>query len=177
MSISSEHPVGADQIYAALVAMGSELVLDPELWPEGPQEDDRRRLLGVLLAQVELEITAATRLGSDHEADEGEVLIGWVDQAGPDSRLSSNVLVNRLQRTGVQLMGLEEDETPPSRAASAMAIAAAADTFSAHLHFQDGDMEGVRLSLGRAETSVIEILRNMHDLRVAIGDAAEEPDE
>lgn len=103
-------------------------VLDPELWPEGPQEEDRRRLLGVLLAKTELEITAATRLG--HDQDEGEVLLGWIEAAGPDSALSTNVLVNRLQRTGVQLMGLEEAETPPGRLAACMAVVTAADTFS-----------------------------------------------
>ncbi|MEU9115191.1 hypothetical protein AB0D04_26255 [Streptomyces sp. NPDC048483] len=131
--------------------------------------------LGVLLAKAEPEITAATRLGNDQ--DEGEVLLGWIEQVGPDSALSTNVLVNRLQRTGVQLMGLDEEETLPGRMASAMAMAVAADTLGAHLHFQDGDVDGVRKGLGRAETALIEIQRNIHDLRVAIGDAEEEPDE
>ncbi|TLQ38863.1 hypothetical protein [Streptomyces marianii] len=167
--------MSAEQVYAALVALGAEPVLDPELWPQGPQEEDRRRLLGVLLAQVELEITAAMRL--DNDQDEAEVLLGWAGQVGPDSALSANVLVNRLHRTGVQFMGLDEEETLPGRAASAMAVVAAADTFGAHLHFQDGDVEGVRRALGRAEASLIEVQRNMHDIRVAIGDAQEEPDE
>ncbi|WP_331752843.1 hypothetical protein OG440_38605 (plasmid) [Streptomyces sp. NBC_00637] len=172
MSIRSEHPVGPDQIYAALVALGCAPVLDPELWPQGPQEEDRRRLLGVLLATTELEITAATRLGSDE--DEAEVLLGWTGQVGPESDLTANVLVNRLHRTGVQLMGLEEEETPAGRMAATMALVAAADTFGAHLHFQSGDVAGVRRALGRAETSVIELQQGMHDLRVAIGDSEEE---
>ncbi|MEU0108345.1 hypothetical protein ABZ313_23705 [Streptomyces sp. NPDC006251] len=175
MSIRSEHPASADQVYAALVALGAEPVLDPELWPRGPQEEDCRRLLGVLLAKVELEITAATRLESDE--DEAEVLLGWSGQVGPDSSLSANVLVNRLHRTAVQLMGLDEAETPPGRSASAMAVVAAADSFGAHLHFQKGDVDGVRRALGRAETSLIEVLRNVHGLRVDIGDAEQEPDE
>ncbi|MGP8304511.1 hypothetical protein ACTPOK_42860 [Streptomyces inhibens] len=86
MSISSEYPVSADQIYQALVALGAKPLFDPEVRPEGPQDEDRRRLLGALLTKVELEITAATRLGSDE--NEGEVLLGWIEEAGPHSRES-----------------------------------------------------------------------------------------
>lgn len=53
-------------------------------------------------------------------------------------------------------------------------MALAADTFDSHLHFQHGDVAGVRRALGRAEASVIEMQQSMHDLRVAIGDAEEE---
>lgn len=134
------------------MALGTEPVIDPEVWLQGSQDEDRRRLLGVLLAKVELEITAAMRLG--HDQDETEVLLGWTGQVGPDSDLSANVLVNRLQRTGVQLMGLDEEETPPGRAASSMAVVVAADTIGAHLHFQAGDVEGVRRALGRAEEKI-----------------------
>ncbi|MFF4694294.1 hypothetical protein [Streptomyces chattanoogensis] len=143
--------------------------------PEGPQDEDRQRLLGALLTEVELEITAATRLGSDE--DKGEVLLGWIEEAGPDSGLTDNVLVNRLHRTGAQLLGLDEDEAFPGQTAASMAIVVAADTFGAHLRFQDGDVEGVRRALGRAEVSVIEVQQSMHDLRVAIGDAEEEEEE
>jgi hypothetical protein len=72
VSISSEHPVSAEQVYAALVALGAEPVLDPELWPEGPQEDDRLRLLGALLARTELEITASTRPADEQLEDVSE---------------------------------------------------------------------------------------------------------
>ncbi|MDX2683665.1 hypothetical protein [Streptomyces soliscabiei] len=47
----------------------------------------------------------------------------------------------------------------------------AADTFAGHLRFRDGDVEGVRRVLGRAEAAVINVQENMRDLRVAIGDA------
>ncbi|MEU9198138.1 hypothetical protein [Streptomyces hundungensis] len=95
---------------------------------------------------------------------------------GPDSALSANVLSNRLERTGLQLMGVEE-ETPPGRQASLMAVVAAADLFGAHLRFQRGDVEGMRQALGRAETSIIGMMQGIHDLRVAVGDAQEEPEE
>ncbi|MFF1691689.1 hypothetical protein [Streptomyces sp. NPDC058254] len=175
MSIRSERPLSADQVYRALVVLGAEPLFDPEVRPEGPQDEDCRRLLGVLLAKVELEITAAPQLGGDE--DEGEVLLGWIEEAGPDSGLTDSVLVNRLHRTGVQLLGLDEDETFPGQSASSMAIVVAADTFGAHLRFQDGDVEGVRRALGRAEVSMIEVQQSMHDLRVAIGDAEEEEED
>jgi hypothetical protein len=174
VSISSEHPVSAEQVYTALVALAAEPVLDPVLWPEGPQEDDRLRLLGALLARTELEITASTRLAQME--DVAETVTGWAEHVGPDSDLSANVLSNRLERTGVQLMG-EEEETPPGRAASFMAVVTAADALGAHLRFERGDVEGVRQALGRAEASVIGILQGIHGLRIAIGDTQEEPEE
>ncbi|MFJ9844182.1 hypothetical protein ACIRYZ_27735 [Kitasatospora sp. NPDC101155] len=151
------------------------IVLDPAgRYHASFVEENRRRLLGVLLAKVELEVTAATRLGIDQ--DQAEVLLGWIDQAGPDgSAVSTNALTNRLQRTGVQLMDLDQDETPPGRMASAMAIAVAADALSAHLHFENGDVDGVRRALGRTEAALIEAQQSIHDLRVEIGDVDEEP--
>lgn len=80
--------------------------------------------------------------------DVAEAVIGWAEEVGPDSDLTANVLSNRLERTGWQLMG-EKEETPPGRVASFMAVVAAADTFGAHLRFQRGDAEGVRQALGR----------------------------
>lgn len=124
-------------------------LFDPEVRPEGPQEEDRRPLLGALLAQTELEVTAAPRL--DSEEEEGQVLLGWIEEVGPDSALSANVLVNRLHRTGVLPLGLDQDETFPGQSAASMAVVVAADTFGALLHFQTVDVEGVRRALGRAE--------------------------
>jgi hypothetical protein len=97
--------VSAEQVYAALVALEAEPVLDPEFWPEGPQAEDRLRLLGVLLAKTELEVTAATGMGEGQLEDVAEALLGWSEQTGPDSDLLFSVLANRLQRTAVQLMG------------------------------------------------------------------------
>lgn len=176
VSISSEHPASAEQIYRALVALGAEPILDPESWPEGPREDDRLRLLGALLAKAELEITASTGLVDEGMEDVAETVAGWAEFVGPDSDLSANVLSNRLERTGVQLMG-EDEETPPGRAASFMAVVTAADAFGAHLRFRRGDAEGVRRALGRAEASVIGVMQGIHGLRIAIGDAREEPAE
>ena len=175
MSISNDHPVSPGQVFAALVALGAAPVLDPELWPDGPQEGIRRQLLGALLASVELELTVATR-DDDQEQDLAEAVLGWTGQVG-DPALEFHVLANRLQRTAMQLMGLDEENPPPGLAASSMAVIAAADTLEAHLHSQEDDDHEVRRALGRAETSVIEILESMHDLRVAIGDADIEDDD
>ena len=46
-----------------------------------------------------------------------------------------------------------------------MVIVVAADTFGAHFHFQEGDMEGARRALGRANVSVIETQRDIHEPR------------
>ncbi|MGV9268080.1 hypothetical protein ACWDRR_25845 [Kitasatospora sp. NPDC003701] len=176
MSISSAYPVSADQVYRALVAMGAEPLFDPEVRPEGPEEEDRLRLLGALLAKAELELTASTRMADEQMQDVAESVLGWAEAVGPDSALSANVLSNRLERTGLQLMGVEE-ETPPGRQASFRAVVAAADLFGAHLRHERGDHEGVRQALGRAEESIIGILQGIHALRIAIGDAQEEPEE
>ncbi|MFI6689654.1 hypothetical protein [Streptomyces sp. NPDC050485] len=101
MSISSEHPVNVDQIHRALVAMGTEPVLDPELWPQGPQEDNRLRLLGALLAKAELDTTAATRMADEQMEDVAETVAGWAEHVGPDPDLSANALSNRLERTAM----------------------------------------------------------------------------
>ncbi|MFD3504739.1 hypothetical protein [Streptomyces sp. NPDC058678] len=173
MSIGSDHPAGADRIYAALVALGAEPVLDPELWPQGPQEGDRLRLLGVLLAKTELEITAATRLGEDEQFEDiADVVLGWTEQVG-SSGIASNVLVNRLQRTAVQLMDGGEEKTAAGQVASGAAVVAAADVLSAHLQFEHGDVERTRRALDRTEASVIAVLEGMHEVRVAIGDVEE----
>ncbi|WP_369243628.1 hypothetical protein [Streptomyces sp. R41] len=179
MSIRSEHPANADQIYRALVLLGADPLLDPELWPESPQEENRLRplrlrLLGALLAKVELEITAATSRNTEEEPDDvADTLMGWMGQTEP-AALGMNVLINRLQRTAVQLMGPEEVGDPPAgRAASSAAVVAAAGMLSAHLVFQQGEVERTRRALDRTGASVIAVLEGIHELRVAIGDVEE----
>ncbi|MEU0940871.1 hypothetical protein [Embleya sp. NPDC005971] len=115
MSISGDHPVSAEQICGALVALGAEPILDPESSREGPREDDRPRLLGALPAKAESEIAASTRFAHEGVEDAAETAAGWAEFVGPDSDLSANVLSNRFERTGVQLMG-EAEETLPGRA-------------------------------------------------------------
>ncbi|MFE5092349.1 hypothetical protein ACFRCI_18680 [Streptomyces sp. NPDC056638] len=174
MGISSEHPVSAEQIYSALVALGAEPVLDPDLWPSGPQAEDRLRLMGALLATVELEITAATGSGEDLFEAFAEPAMGWMEKVGVDSPLASLLLSNRMQRTAVQLMGTDEEEPPPVGQAAAMAaVVTSADLLSAHLQAAQGDEEGARRALDRAEGSVADVLAGMHALRVAIGDVEE----
>ncbi|MFD4948224.1 hypothetical protein ACFVYE_44110 [Streptomyces sp. NPDC058239] len=174
MGISSEHPVSAEQIYSALVALGAEPVLDPDLWPAGPQAEDRLRLMGALLATVELEITASTGSGEDLFEEFAESVMGWMEKVGVDSPLASLLLSNRMQRTAVQLMDTNEEEPPPAgQAASMAAVVASADLLSAHLQAEQGDKEGARRALDRAEGSVADVLAGMYALRIAIDDVKE----
>ncbi|MFF7129253.1 MULTISPECIES: hypothetical protein [unclassified Streptomyces] len=176
MSISSERPVTAEQIHAALVALGAEPMADPEVRPEGPQEEDRLHLLGSLLAKTELEITAATRLTEEEEIEDVlSTMLGWSEQVG-DPGLAVNVLTNRLHRTALQVAP-DAEELPPGREASFAAAMAAVYALSAQLHTERGDVEGTRRALGGAEEALIDILQGMHGLRVAIGDVAGLEDE
>ncbi|MEU7058245.1 hypothetical protein [Streptomyces sp. NPDC046197] len=176
MSNSSEGQVTAEQVHAALVALGAEPVADPAR-PEGPQEEDRLHLLGSLLAKTELEITAATRLTEEEEIEDVlETMLGWSEQVGPDPGLAVNVLTNRLHRTAMQVAP-EAEELPPGREASFAAAMTAVYTLSAQLHAERGDVQGTRRALGGAEEALIDILQGVHDLRVAIGDVAGLEDE
>ncbi|MGW7522634.1 hypothetical protein [Streptomyces sp. NPDC054783] len=178
VSKRSEHSVSAEQIYAALVALGAEPVPDPEARPEEPRQGDRLRLLGHLLAKTESEITTATRLTEEGEIEDVlDTMVGWTDQLGPDPGLAVNVLTNRLQRTAMQVSETEAEETPPGQEASFAAAMAALYTLSAQLHADRGDVEGTRRALSGAEEALIDIIQGMHDLRVAIGDAAGEDEE
>ncbi|MFJ2627681.1 hypothetical protein ACIO6T_30845 [Streptomyces sp. NPDC087532] len=56
--------MGPDAIYKALVAMGVAPVMHPELWPNGPQDEGRARLVGCLLAKAELELATTPRTGA-----------------------------------------------------------------------------------------------------------------
>ncbi|MGW9031554.1 hypothetical protein ACWGQ5_47585 [Streptomyces sp. NPDC055722] len=172
MSISSERPVTAEQVYAALAALGAEPAVDTKVRPEGPREVDRLHLLGSLLAKTELEITVATRLaGEEGIEDVLDTSLGWADQVGPDPGLAVNVLTNRLHRTAMQISP-EAEELSRGREASFAAVMTAVYTLSAQMHAEHGDVEGTRRALGGAEEALIDILQGMHDLRVAIGDVA-----
>ncbi|BDH07273.1 hypothetical protein HEK131_45000 [Streptomyces seoulensis] len=131
-------------------------------------------MLGSLLAKVELEITAATRLDEGEEADDvAHTLTGWMEQAGPTA-LEVNVLLNRLQRTALHLIGPGRRGDPPvGRSAAAAAVVTAAGMLSAHLAFEGGETDKTRRALGSTESPIIAILEGMHALRVAIGDAEE----
>lgn len=172
VSISSERPVDAEQIYAALAALAAEPVADAEKRPEGPREEDRLHLLGRLLAKTEFEITAATRLTEEGEIEDVlETTLGWGQQLGADPGLAVNVLTNRLQRTALQVSETETEEVPPGREAAFAAAMTAVYALSAQLHAERGDTEGTRHALSGAEEALIDILQGIHDLRVAIGDA------
>ncbi|WP_153542226.1 hypothetical protein [Streptomyces sp. RB17] len=177
MSISSERPVTAEQVNAALVALGVEPAAGPEARPEGPHEEHRLHLLGCLLAKTELEIAAATRLTEEEEIEDVlETMLGWSEQIGPDPGLSVNVLTNRLHRTAMQVAP-DAEELPPGREASFAAAMTAVYALSAQVHADRGDVEGTRRALGGAEEALIDILQGMHDLRAAIGDVAGLEDE
>jgi hypothetical protein len=72
----------------------------------------------------------------------------------------------------VQVSEPEAEELPPGREAAFAAVMTAVYTLSAQLHAERGDTEGTRRALSGAEEALIDILQGMHDLRVAIGDAA-----
>ncbi|MFF8594001.1 hypothetical protein ACF061_21650 [Streptomyces sp. NPDC015220] len=172
MSISSEHPVTAEQIRAALAALAAEPATDAETGPEGAQGEDRLHLLGRLLAMTELLITTATRLTEDGEIEDVlETLHGWGEQVGADPGLAVNVLTNRLQRTALQVSEPQAEELPPGREAAFAAVMTAVYTLGAQLHAERDDTEGTRRALSGAEEALIDTLQGIHDLRVAIGDA------
>ncbi|GGZ21113.1 hypothetical protein GCM10010300_76180 [Streptomyces olivaceoviridis] len=173
MSIRSERPVSPEQIHAALSALAAEPEPDQKKRPEGSQEEHRLHLLGRLLAKTELEITAATRLIEEEEIEDVlETLLGWWEQLGANPDLALNVLTNRLQRTAVQVSEPEAEELPPGREAAFAAVMTAVYALGAQLHADRGDEEGTRHALSGAEEALIDILQGMHELRVAMGDAA-----
>ncbi|MEU8911604.1 hypothetical protein [Streptomyces mirabilis] len=169
-SSSSENRVGVGQIYSALVALRAEPVMDPETRPDGPQPEDRLRLLGALLAAVELEITAATRIDDEFYQGFTGVIGGWAETVGADEAPAYLVIINRLQRTAVQMMQPEDEEKRPGQAASVAAAIAGADLLAAQLAADYGSLDGARHSLNRAEGSLANIVVGMHVLRVGLGD-------
>ncbi|MFJ9576173.1 hypothetical protein ACIRQF_07245 [Streptomyces sp. NPDC101191] len=147
----------------------------PFLRPAGPQEEGRLHLLGSLLAITEREITAGTRLA---EADENEdvldTLLGWSAQVA-DPSLAADVLVNRLQRTAIQVSRSGEDQPAPGRDAAFAAVTIAVYALSAQLAAEDGDAAATRRFLDAAQAALIDISQGINHLRVAIGPAQEEP--
>ncbi|MEU9335532.1 hypothetical protein AB0D49_20510 [Streptomyces sp. NPDC048290] len=170
MGASSGRPADVDHVQAALAALRAGPVADQEV---PPCDEDRLRLLGSLLAEVELEITAATRLPREQEsADLLDAMLGWAEQVGADADVTSDVLTNRLRRTALRVTQSEGGaQPPPGRAAAFAALMTAVYLLRAHGHAEDGDPERTRRALGRAEESLIDVQRGMHGMRVGLGDA------
>ncbi|WP_455755132.1 hypothetical protein [Streptomyces olivaceoviridis] len=64
------------------------------------------------------------------------------------------------------------EELPPGREAAFAAVMTAVYALGAQLHVDRGDEEVTRHTSSGAEEALIDILRGMHDLRVAMGDGA-----
>ncbi|MFH8370962.1 hypothetical protein [Streptomyces sp. NPDC018031] len=190
MGISSEHPVSATQVYSALVALGVEPVLDPDLRPAGPLPEDCPSLLGALLATAELETAALGGSGEGFSEETGDVIVGWLEKVGPGNReLGLVVLSDRLKRTALQLAegadededeqedgadgGAEDGDRPSGRSAATAAVVAAANLLGAHLHARSGDPDGVRQALNETEVALADLLAGMAALRAGIGDVAD----
>lgn len=168
--------MSADQVYAALVALGAEPVLDPDLRPAGPRSEDCPSLLGALLATAELEATALGSVGDELSEEAGDVIVGWLEKVGPGNReLGLLVVCDRLKRTALQLFDIEDEDgsQAPGRAAATAAVVAATNMVTAHLHAEGGDTDGVRQALNETEVAVADLLAGMAALRVGIGDVEE----
>ncbi|MFF4021162.1 hypothetical protein [Streptomyces sp. NPDC001843] len=171
VNISNEQPASAEEIYAALVALRAEPVMDRESRTDGPHPDDRFRLLGALLATVELEITAATRVDDEFFQGFAAVIGGWSQKVKADAAVGAVVMINRLQRTAVQMMGpSDEEEERPGQAASMAAVMVATDLLAAQIAADAANPDGARRSLNRVEGSLADMLVGMHVLRVCLGD-------
>ncbi|MFI2765017.1 hypothetical protein ACH5A3_40320 [Streptomyces echinatus] len=166
--------MGVNQVYSALVAMRAAPVMDPESRPDGPRPDDRLGLLGALLAAVELEISAVTRIDDEFYQGFAAVAGGWAETVGAAATLPSLLIINRLQRTAVQMMPPEDEpedeEERPGQAASVAAAMAGADLLATQLAADHGSRERARLSSNRGEGSLANLVMGMHVLRVNLGD-------
>ncbi|MGP3947480.1 hypothetical protein [Streptomyces sp. 7N604] len=156
--------MSADQALQAMVALGAEPVVDPELRPAGPRPEDLPELLGALLATVEVEIATRIHPTDDPPAGLPELIAGWNAMVGDDG-LGLAILGNRLQRTALDVLQAEsEDEPEPSAMeAAGNAAVAAANLISAYL--SSGDDREVRQSLDAAEGFIAEALTNLHAAR------------
>ncbi|WP_075924806.1 hypothetical protein [Nocardiopsis sp. CNR-923] len=125
MSIESSAPVTVEQLLNALAALGRGPVADPDLRPGGPRAEDLPRLLGGLLAVVELEIAAQVRPAAQPPVDLAHLLLAWREQIG-DDRMAEVVLANRAQRTAFDWGLGEEGRSDVERATAHVLIAAQA---------------------------------------------------
>ncbi|MEU6080947.1 hypothetical protein [Streptomyces sp. NPDC047108] len=168
-SSESDHPLSADQVLQALVGLGAEPVVDPELRPAGPRPEDLPELLGALLATVETEIAARIHPAEDPPTGLPELIAGWNAMVGDDG-LGLAVLANRLQRSALDTLQAESaDEPEPSAMeAAGNAVVAAANLISAYLSM--GDDREVRHSLDAAEGFLAEALAGLHDARSELTD-------
>lgn len=163
--IRGTNPVGADQVYAALVALAAEPVADPERRPEGPEGRDLLHLLGILLARTELAIAAAQ---SESVADAAAVMIGWTSHAGDAPALMAAALSNRLERTAMQVSP-EPGEASPGREGAFAAITAAAYAVNAQLCADVGRSAQARRGLVEAQTALDDASRRLGELRATMG--------
>ncbi|CAM5672470.1 hypothetical protein STANM337S_07139 [Streptomyces tanashiensis] len=113
----------------------------------------------------------STRLaGAGEIEDVFDAVTGRGQQVGPDSGLAANVLANRLERTAMQVSAADEGEPGPGRDASLIAVIAASFALAAQLHADHGGVQGTRKALGGVAEAMVDVLRGVHALRVAIGD-------
>ncbi|MFE9137625.1 hypothetical protein [Streptomyces sp. NPDC007355] len=90
----------------------------------------------------------------------GDAFLGWLDEVGPDRELMRALLAPRLERTVFQLLdpdGPEADNTPPTQFTAWAAVMTAA-ALGVHMHGRREDADGVRRSLGRVESCLIQLL-------------------
>lgn len=160
----SEHPLSADQAVRALVALGAEPVVDPEVRPAGLGPEDLPELLGALLATIELEIAVRIHTTADPPVGLPELMSGWEAMVGDDA-LGLAVLANRLQRCAFDVMQAETEDKPEPSAteAASHAVLAAANLISAYLRI--GDDAQVRGALDEAEGFLADALTGLHHAR------------
>ncbi|MEU9298667.1 hypothetical protein [Streptomyces sp. NPDC048266] len=142
------------------------------MWPDGPQDEDRARLLGCLLAKTELELAAVESAAEDGLTVVGDAFMGWLDEVGPDRELMLALLAPRLERTAFQLLAPDDpeaDNTPPTQFTAWAGVMTAAAALGVHMHGRREDADGVRRSLGRVESCLIELLQAVYDVRVTTG--------
>ncbi|MER5884595.1 hypothetical protein ABT160_12260 [Streptomyces sp. NPDC001941] len=99
---SAEQPVTADQVTAALAALGRAAVPHPRRRPDSRADGEVLDLLGALLAVTELEAACRTEPAALPPVGLPALQHGWHAQTGTTD-LRRVVLVNRLRRSGADL--------------------------------------------------------------------------